>query len=81
MLTRQLDLSSAVDVYSDWIDACDSVAKETTSGPAAPPSYRQPQPAASSRAGLAHGEKYNDEDAGFIDDDGMDEEADYGADD
>lgn len=23
-----LDLSGAVDVYSDWIDACDSVAKE-----------------------------------------------------
>lgn len=23
-----LDLSAAVDVYSDWIDACDAVAKE-----------------------------------------------------
>lgn len=23
------DLSAGVDVYSDWIDACDSVAKET----------------------------------------------------
>jgi transcription elongation factor Elf1 len=22
-----LDLSAAVDVYSDWVDACDSVAK------------------------------------------------------
>ena len=28
-LTWSLDLSGAVDVYSDWIDACDSVAKET----------------------------------------------------
>lgn len=25
-----LDLSAAVDVYSDWVDACDSVAKEDT---------------------------------------------------
>ena len=25
---RLLDLSAAVDVYSDWIDACDTVAKE-----------------------------------------------------
>ena len=27
-----LDLSAAVDVYSDWIDACDSVAKEAAHG-------------------------------------------------
>ncbi|KAL9578585.1 MAG: hypothetical protein Q9212_005625 [Teloschistes hypoglaucus] len=26
---RFTDLSAGVDVYSDWIDACDSVAKET----------------------------------------------------
>ena len=25
---RELDLSAAVDVYSDWIDACDTVARE-----------------------------------------------------
>lgn len=25
---RYIDLSSGVDVYSDWIDACDAVAKE-----------------------------------------------------
>lgn len=24
-----LDLSAAVDVYSDWVDACDAVAKDT----------------------------------------------------
>ncbi len=30
MLTERLtiDLSAGVDVYSDWIDACDTVAKE-----------------------------------------------------
>lgn len=26
-----LDLSAAVDVYSDWVDACDAVAKDTAS--------------------------------------------------
>ena len=26
-----LDLSAAVDVYSDWVDACDTVAKEAAS--------------------------------------------------
>ncbi|KAK2859900.1 hypothetical protein FQN49_004599 [Arthroderma sp. PD_2] len=25
-----IDLSAAVDVYSDWVDACDAVAKEGT---------------------------------------------------
>ena len=28
-----LDLSAAVDVYSDWIDACDAVAKEAAGLP------------------------------------------------
>ena len=28
LILRYLDLSSGVDVYSDWIDACDAVAKE-----------------------------------------------------
>lgn len=27
-LTYPADLSAAVDVYSDWVDACDAVAKE-----------------------------------------------------
>jgi transcription elongation factor Elf1 len=26
---RFLDLSASVDVYSDWVDACDAVAKDT----------------------------------------------------
>lgn len=26
---RLSDLSAAVDVYSDWVDACDAVAKDT----------------------------------------------------
>ena len=30
-----IDLSAGVDVYSDWIDACDSVAKEAADAPSA----------------------------------------------
>lgn len=29
MSSLLLDLSAAVDVYSDWVDACDAVAKKT----------------------------------------------------
>lgn len=78
MLTHcTLDLSVPVDVYSEWVDACEAVAKETATGTAAPSTYRHPQAPASARAGLAPGEKYTDEDAGFIDDDDADGEADF----
>lgn len=63
-------------MYSDWIDACETVAKETAGPPAPASSFREPQTSAP-RAGLAPGEKYTDEDAGFIDDDDADAEADY----
>ena len=73
------DLTQPVDVYSDWIDACDAVAKDqattTTSMPA--PSFRQRHASASAQGGLAPGEKYTDEDAGFIDDEGADAEVAY----
>lgn len=74
------DLTQAVDVYADWIDACEDVAKSNeAAAPPPPPSQRQRQASynASSRAGLAPGEKYTEEDAGFIDDDEVDAEADY----
>ena len=35
----QTDLSAGVDVYSDWVDACDSVAKEAAGRDDAPHSY------------------------------------------
>ena len=73
-----LDLTQPVDVYSDWIDACDSVAKDqAAAAPAAPPSIRQRQASASGRIGLAPGEKLTAEDEGFIDDDEVDAEAEY----
>ena len=36
-----LDLSAAVDVYSDWIDACDAVAKDAAVPEHAGPSYTE----------------------------------------
>ncbi|KAK3717228.1 hypothetical protein LTR37_005937 [Vermiconidia calcicola] len=72
-------LTQPVDVYSDWIDACDAVAADqaTVATPRAPPSSRPRQPNASARTGLAPGEKYTAEDDGFIDDDDADAEAEY----
>lgn len=73
-----LDLTQPVDVYADWIDACESVDKKDEPTSSVPhPSYRQRQASASARAGLAPGEKYTEEDAGFIDDDDVDAEAEY----
>lgn len=73
-----LALTQPIDVYYEWIDACDTVAKEEAGAvTTAVPSVRPSQPGASARAGLAPGEKYTDEDAGFIDDDDADAEAEY----
>ena len=80
MLTT-IDLTQPVDVYSDWIDACEDVAKgnEPAAATRPPPSQRQRQASynASSRAGLAPGEKYTDEDLAFVEDDEADAEAEF----
>ena len=57
-----LDLSAPVDVYSDWIDACDNVAKEAGS--------EEPEAAAARRI--------DSEEAGAIVEDGEEEDADAG---
>ncbi|KAF4548002.1 Transcription elongation factor 1-like protein [Elsinoe fawcettii] len=67
-------LSAPIDVYSDWIDACDAVAKEAASGTSRPAPARQ-GPAQAQRA--APGEKRTAEDDGFIEDDEGDVEAEY----
>ncbi|PNS15423.1 hypothetical protein CAC42_682 [Sphaceloma murrayae] len=69
-------LSAPIDVYSDWIDACDAVAKEAAAGTArpAPAGGRQ---GASQAQRAAPGEKRTAEDDGFIEDDEGDVEADY----
>ena len=61
------DLSAPVDVYADWIDACDAVAKEAAAGRVTERSTNRtgalPKPA--------------DDDDGFIEHDDVDAEGDY----
>lgn len=73
-----LDLSAAVDVYSDWIDACDAVAKD---GPESPvddglSGYDDPtagnergQHESSAHRNLVSSAGGNDEAGDFVDDD------------
>jgi transcription elongation factor Elf1 len=71
------DLTQPVDVYYDWIDACDSVATEGGDATSSQPTQSRSVPQPRSRAGLAPGEKITADDTGFIDDDGV-EADDYG---
>ena len=67
-----------MDVYADWVDACDAV--KDSAGPTttvAPPAARARPTNASARQGLAPGEKMTEEDAQFIEDDEADAEAEY----
>jgi transcription elongation factor Elf1 len=65
-------LSQPVDVYADWIDACDAVAKEAAAGKAASGrSSNRTGPMPSARAEV-------DEDDGFIEQDDLDAEGEYG---
>jgi transcription elongation factor Elf1 len=75
-----LDLSAPVDVYSDWIDACDAVAKETGSSSNAPPTSSvrmMPQSQPSAHGEGPGGEDEYEKDDGFIDDEDADPEADF----
>lgn len=81
-MLRDTVLSAPVDVYADWVDACDEAAKTAAaSGGAAEPErpvYR-PEPVAKSRnpgAQQASGEMDD-----FIDNDEMDAEAEFDNDD
>lgn len=69
MLTARTDLSAPVDVYADWIDACDAVAKEAAAGRATERS--------TNRTGALP--KPVDDDDGFIENDDLDAEGDYDA--
>jgi transcription elongation factor Elf1 len=72
-------LSAPVDVYADWVDACDEAAKNATdgNGVAEPerPSYN-PAPAAKAK-NPAHQQASGEMDD-FIDNDEMDAEAEFG---
>lgn len=67
VLTLVIDLSAPVDVYADWIDACDAVAKEAAAGRATERS--------TNRTGALP--KPVDDDDGFIENDDLDAEGDY----
>lgn len=68
-----------VDVYAEWIDACESKAQETRARDAPPIGSRpRAQPVgASAHSGLAPGENFTQEDRNFIDDDEADAEAEF----
>jgi len=78
-------MSAGVDVYADWIDACDAVAKESaaTAGPKEP--YQGSGPARRAGAATAGGDDEEEEGGpdgydggdGFVVDDEMDAEGEY----
>ena len=84
-------LSAPIDVYSDWIDACDAVAKEAADGAgrsARVPNSRILEQGVRKKVGAGQGmsgrrdeveEGYGDGD-GFVEDDEVDGEAEYGGD-
>jgi len=72
-------LSAPVDVYYDWVDACDAVEKEHGEG-AVPASKAPPGAAASGRVAGGAAAEEDDEDDGFIVDDEMDGEGGFGED-
>lgn len=63
-----LDLSAPVDVYAEWVDACDSVAKTDPQEPSS--RYSAPQ-----RAQLRQENSRTNEDDGIIDDEDDDHDA------
>ncbi|KAI7236770.1 hypothetical protein KC330_g3577 [Hortaea werneckii] len=73
-------LMQPVDIYFEWIDACEDVAKEqAAAAQPPPPSARAAQPSQreKSRLGMAPGERMTEEDRQFIEDDEADAEQEY----
>jgi transcription elongation factor Elf1 len=67
----EIDLSAAVDVYADWVDACDAVAKE--GGAEAAGDYAPTRsPVAAGRPAARQRSEDDDDLDGAVDDDGMD---------
>lgn len=72
-----------IDIYFEWIDACEDVAKEQAAAAPTPASAQpsthgsQPSQREKSRLGMAPGETMTDEDRQFIEDDEQEEEREY----
>jgi len=76
---RLLDLSAAVDVYSDWVDACDQVAKDH--GAEKGGNHELSRASASGgRQGAGRARDEEDDDNDIIDDEDEDGAGGYGAD-
>jgi transcription elongation factor Elf1 len=76
--THLTDLSAPIDVYSDWVDACDSVAKQAAQSTSQPRRDTYSGTASQSRSQATSDAAANTAaDDGFIDDDELDAEADY----
>jgi transcription elongation factor Elf1 len=63
----RVDLSAAVDVYSDWVDACDAVAKEDVEERAGDFAPSRTPAAGRPSGGMARDEEDDEDD--IIDDD------------
>lgn len=76
-----IDLSQPVDVYADWVDACDAVQNEEGADKPAQSSDRQQNASQAGRGTFGpepeREEASTQDDDGFIDDDGVDPEADF----
>ncbi|KAG9542955.1 hypothetical protein KCU98_g12925, partial [Aureobasidium melanogenum] len=70
-------LSAPIDVYSDWVDACDSVAKQSGDSTSQPRRDAYSGTASQSRSQAQGAAANTAADDGFIDDDELDAEADY----
>ncbi|KAF2841424.1 Elf1-domain-containing protein [Patellaria atrata CBS 101060] len=70
-------LSSGVDVYADWVDACDAVAKEASNASSATAKERQRNARVSSRAPRQTAAAGDGEMDGFIEDDEVDAEGEF----
>ncbi|KAI5209032.1 hypothetical protein E4T39_00996 [Aureobasidium subglaciale] len=68
-------LSAPIDVYSDWVDACDAVAKQAAQSTSQ--SRRDTYSGTASQSHLQGSRNAAPADDGFIDDDELDAEADY----
>jgi transcription elongation factor Elf1 len=76
VLTRK-DLSAGVDVYADWIDACDAVAKEAGPTQSGGRTGAPPRQAVTAGGGSDGGEGMDD----FIENDELDAEGEFADDD
>lgn len=75
-MVLRVDLSAAVDVYSDWVDACDAVAKEDVEDRAG--DFAPSRTPAAGRLGGGRARDEEDDEDDIIDDEDEDGGGGYG---